>query len=263
MSDMFDYGGEVAEVVSNYKNPNVGSRNARLFGLVRLGTYHETFNNGGKVEVKGAAPQAIAIFHLLGKEDKLDNGDPMFYNKSFPLKKGDKSFLHKSFIPAFGGMSKHKGFGTMINGLFSLKLKGGKQQNDDGTPKYVNFDSMAEISPDMLEMAEQMPQFAALENPIGFLREDQLTEEALEMLHPTREFYGILMQTEEFKAGTHPCQELIQSIFDKNPDRYTPKAKEKEDEDKNEEEAAQQQTSNKAQSLPAQAEDLSNNEQEF
>ncbi|AHN84687.1 hypothetical protein PV_036 (endogenous virus) [Gutovirus Vc1] len=257
MSDCFDYGGEVAEVVSKFKAATVGSRNARLFGLLRLGTFQETF----KGELKQAAPQAVAIFHLLGKEDKMDDGSAMFFTKPFPLKKGDKSFLHSKFIPAFGGMAKHKGFGTMTNCMFSLKLKGGKEKNEDGTPKYVNFDSMAEISEDMLEMAEQMPQFAALENPVGFLTEGELTKEALEMLHPTREFAGILMKTQEYLAGTHPSQSLIEEIYNADKERYTIKAKDKKEEEENQE--AGQESANGAQQLPSTPEDLGDNEQEF
>lgn len=258
MSDIgFDYGGEVAETVSKFKAATVGTRNARLHGLLRLGTFQETF----KGEVKPAAPQAIAIFLLRGKEDKLDDGGEMFFTKPFPLKKGDKSFLHSKFIPAFGGMAKHKGFGTMINCLFSLKLKGGKEKNEDGTPKYINFDSMAEIGEDMLEMAEQMPQFAGLENPIGFLTEAELTKEALEMLHPTREFAGILMKTQEYLAGTHPCQALIEEMYEADKERYTIKAKDKKEEEDGEE--GEQSSSNQAQSLPSTPEDLGDNEQEF
>lgn len=254
MSEGFDYGGEVAETVSKFKNATVGSRNARLFGLLRLGTYQEEF----KGELKPAAPQAVAILHLLGKSDKLDDGSPMFFTKTFPLKKGDKSFLHSKFIPAFGGMAKHKGFGTMANNcMCALKLKGGKENNEDGTPKYINFDSMAEISEDMLEMAEQMPQFAALDNPIGFLTEGQLTKEALEMLHPTREFAGILMKTQEYLAGTHPSQALIDEMYEADKERYTIKAKDKQDDEE------EQTSSNKAASLPATPENLGDNEQEF
>lgn len=259
MSNDFDYGGEVAEVTSKFKQAKVGVRNARLFGLLRLGTFQEEF----KGEKKAPAPQAIAIFHLLGKEDKLDDGGAMFFTKPFPLKKGDKSFLHSKFIPAFGGMSKHKGFGTMIQNLVSLKLKGGKETNEDGTPKYVNFDSIAEIGEDMLELIEASPQFAALENPVGFLTEGQLTKEALEMLHPTREFANILMNTQEFLAGTHPQQDLIQEMYDADPERYTVKKKEKgEDSDDGADEGQQQSSSNSAQSLPKEQEDL-DEEQEF
>lgn len=253
MSEGFDYGGSIAETVSNFKNPSVGSRNARLFGLLRLGTYQESF----KGELKDAAPQAVAIFHLLGKADKLDDGSPMFFSKTFPLKKGDKSFLHKQFIPAFGGMAKHKGFKTMINQLVSIKLKGGKELNEDGTPKYINFDSMAEIGEDTLELLESAPQCAALDNPAGFLCEDQLTEEALKMLHPTREFYGILMQTAEYKAGTHPCQALITKIYEADKERYTPKKGDKQSDDEDE---GAGNTANTAASLPA--EELNEN-QEF
>lgn len=264
MSDMgFDYGGELAETTGGFKQATVGVRNARLYGLLRLGTYREVFRQGGKEEVKAPAPQAIAIFHMLGKDDVLDDGSPMFFTKPFPMKKGDKSFLHKTFIPAFGGMSKHKGFGTMINCLTSLKLKG-KGEKEDGTPQYINFDSISEIGEDMLEMIEAAPKFAALENPVGFLREDQLTREALEMLHPTREFAGILMKTEEFVAGTHPCQELIQGMFDENPERYTPKAKtsKDDDEEKGGDTSAQPNKPNEAGKLPTEQEDLSE-EQEF
>lgn len=251
----FDYGGEVAETVSKFKAATVGTRNARLHGLLRLGTFQETF----KGEVKPAAPQGIAIFLLRGKEDKLDDGGDMFFTKPFPFKKGDKSFLHSKFIPAFGGMAKHKGFTTMINGLVSLKLKGGKENNDDGTPKFVNFDSMSEIGEDMREIAESMPQFAGLETPLGFLTESQLTKEALEMLHPTREFAGILMKTQEYMAGTHPCQALIEEIYNADKERYTIKAKDKKEEDKEE----GTETQNQAQSLPSTPEDLGDKEQEF
>ncbi len=251
----FDYGGEVAETVSKFKAATVGTRNARLHGLLRLGTFQETF----KGEVKAAAPQGIAIFLLRGKTDVLDDGGEMFFTKPFPFKKGDKSFLHSKFIPAFGGMAKHKGFTTMINNLVSLKLKGGKELNEDNTPKYINFDSMSEIGEDMLEMCEAAPLFAGMETPIGFLTESELTKEALEMLHPTREFAGILMKTQEYLAGTHPCQAIIEEMYNADKERYTIKAKDKKEEDKE----AGAESQNQAQSLPATPEALENTEQEF
>lgn len=253
----FDYGGEVAEVVSKFKNPEEGEREARLYGLIRLGTFQEEF----KGQKKPAAPQAVAIFHLLGENDKLDDGEPMFFTKTFPLKKGDKSFLHAKFIPAMGGMSRHKGFGTMINELTTVNLVGGKDKNEDGTPKYINFKSMAAITDRMRKMLDADPELAPLENPVGFLREDQLTKEALEFLHPTREFAKILMNTEEFLAGTHPCQELIQSIYDENPERYTAKAKDKSDDD--EEESGNHESGNGAGQLPQEPAEQLDEEQEF
>ncbi|AWD90602.1 hypothetical protein [Pseudomonas phage Njord] len=231
MSDSFDYGGAVAETVSLFKNPKVGTRNARLWALVRVGAFAETYTNGKVKELKAAAPFAFAIFHLLGKEDKLDDGSPMFFVKQFPLKKGDKSFLHKTFIPAMGGMAKHKGFGTMGNQLVSLTLKGGKETNDDGTPKFVNFANMAEIGEDTLELLEGAPQYAPLEGAPGFVIESELTEAVLSKLHPVREFAELVMQTEEFKAGTHPCQELIQGMYDADTERYTRKEKDGKDSD--------------------------------
>lgn len=258
MSEGFDYGGEVAETVSKFKAATVGTRNARLHGLLRLGTFQETF----KGEVKAAAPQGITIFLLRGKTDVLDDGGEMFFTKPFPFKKGDKSFLHSKFIPAFGGMTKHSGFGSMINGIFQLKLKGGKESNDDGTPKFINFDAMSEIGEDMLELVADAPQFAGLETPVGFLTESELTKEALEMLHPTREFAGILMKTQEFLAGTHPCQALIQEIYEADKDRYTIKAKDKKEDEANSASSNAEGTS-EAQTLPAEAEKLDNVEQEF
>lgn len=229
MSD-FDYGGAVAETVSLFKNPTVGARNARLWGLIRVGTFAETYRNKGVEEIKAPAPYAFAIFHLLGKADKLDDGSPMFFIKGFPLKKGDKSFLHKTFIPAMGGMAKHKGFATMGNQLVSLSLKGGKELNEDGTPKFVNFASMAEISEDTLELLEGAAAFAPLPDAPGFMLEGELTKDVLEKLNPVREFAEVVMQTEEFKAGTHPSQELIQSMFDGDKERYTRKEKKSDDE---------------------------------
>lgn len=225
MSD-FDYGGEVAENKSGFKQANVGTRNARLYSLLRIGSYREIFRQKGKAEeVKAPAPYAFAIFHLLGKADKEEDGSPMFFVKGFPLKKGDKSFLHSKFIPAFGGFAKHKGFGTMTNQLVSLNLKGSKEQNEDGTPKYVNFGSIAEIGEDTLELLEGAPQYAALPDAPGFILEGELTAEHLKMLAPVREFADVVMQTEEFKAGTHPAQAVIQALFDSNPELYTRKAK--------------------------------------
>lgn len=226
MSDAFDYGGAVAETVSNFKNPKVGTRNARLWALIRVGSFAETYNK----ELKASTPYAFAIFHLLGKEDKMDDGEPMFFVKPFPLKKGDKSFLHKTFIPAMGGMAKHKGFTTMGNQLVSLSLKGGKEMNEDNTPKFVNFANMAEIGEDTLELLQAAPAFAPLQGAPGFLTESELTKEVLAKLHPVREFAEVVMLTDEFKAGTHPAQALIQAMYDEDKDRYTRKEKKSDDE---------------------------------
>lgn len=256
----FDFGGEVAETSGGFKNPDVGSRQARLYGLLRLGTFRETF---GK-ELKAPAPQAVAIFHLLGKNDKMDDGSPMFFTKTFPLKKGSKSFMNKTFIPALGGYGKHNGFGSMINQLHGLVLKGSEQKNDDGKPKYINFDTMSELSEDILELLELQPQYAALEDAVGFQTEGELTEEALKMLHPVREFADILMKTQEFQEGRHPSQELIQKIYDEDPERYTRKVKDDEssDADSGGENNEPSGASSEPKGLPAEAEQI-DEEQEF
>lgn len=259
MSDTdFDYGGEVATTASKFKQPEVGVRNARLYALLRVGTFQESHDG----KLKDAAPQAIAIFHMLGKQDKTDEGEPMFFSKTFPMKKGDKTFLHRKangFISSFGGLSKHTGFGSMINGLFSLSLTGGKEENEDGTPKYVNFAGMSEIGADTLELLDAAPAFAALPNPIGFLTESQLTKEALEAIHPTREFAGIIMQTQEYKAGIHPSQAIIDEVYNSDKERYTITKKDKEDQAKD---ANKGQSASGASSLPATPEVL-NTEVEY
>lgn len=228
----FDYGGEIAKA-AGFTKAAPGTRNARLYAMLRLGNFSATF----KGEEKDPAPFAVAVFHLLGSTDKTEDGHPMFFSKDFPMKDGSKSFLHKTFIPAMGGMTKHKNFPSMIGGFVSITLNGSKEAAEDGSPKYTNFGSIGVISDDTIELLEGSPKYAALENPVGFLRESELTEAALELLHPQREFAGILMQTVEFKAGTHPCQELIQKMYDKNPDRYQYK---KSDADSGDDDAGQQ-----------------------
>lgn len=250
MSDDFDYGGEVASN-GGFKQPPVGTRKARLAGLLRLGTFRETFMNGKVAEIKDPAPQAVAIFHLMGKAD-LSEDAPVYFTKPFPMKKGDKSFLHKTFIPAMGGMSKHKSFVSMITQMASITLKPSAKLNEDGSPKYVNFDTVSAMDEETIELHEANAANAPLEGYVGFLKEDELTEEALALLHPTREFAGILMKTEEFKAGKHPSQALIQGIFDANPERYTYKDSDKDDADSDAGDGQQ----NKAQTPPAEVEQM-------
>ncbi|QBJ01034.1 hypothetical protein [Aeromonas phage MJG] len=215
--------------------------------------FSETYTEGGKKEVKPATPYAIAVFHLLGKNDKNDDGSPMFFTKGFPLKKGDKSFLHKTFIPAFGGFTKHKGFSTMTNQLVSLTLKGSKAQGDDGTPKYINFGAVAEIGEDTLELLEAAPAYAALPDAPGFLLEGELTKEVIELMNPYTDVLNCICETEEFKAGTHPSQAVIQAVIDANPERYTRKAK---GDDKQSDEADGQSDDNSPQTGNAVAEEL-------
>jgi len=145
----------------------------------------------------------------------------------------------------------------MVNELCSVTLVGSKQTDDNGVPKYTNFGSIGVIPEDTLEDIKDMPKYAALANPVGFLKEDELTEEALSYLHPVREFAGILMQTEEFKAGTHPCQALIQGMYDKDPSRYSYK--------KDEEDAAApaNQAANGPAAEPATPSEALNPEQEY
>ncbi|ARB11240.1 hypothetical protein [Marinomonas phage CPP1m] len=221
--DGFDYGGEVAETASNFKNPEEGTRPARLYGLIRVGNFVAEF----KGEKKDPAPYAIAILQLLGKADKDDEGNSLFITKEFPLKKGEKSFLHSKFIPAMGGFSRHSGFASMKNQLTTVTIKGGKEFNEDGTPKFVNVSALSPIATDMLEDMEELPKYAPDEGAIGFVTEGQLTKGILEKLNPKLDVANLILQTEEYKAGVHPSQEVLKELYESNTELYSPTSRSK------------------------------------
>lgn len=164
----FDYGAEATSTVSSFKNPTVGSRSARLSGLVHIGSYRDQF----KGEFKSPCNYVIAIFELKGKNDMLDDETPMVTSKAIALREGDLSFVTK-FRKALDPENKLKGFDDFIGLPCTVTLEGSDEKNDKGEPKYVNFKSVSAIAEEFAEMVKP------LVNTIGHVRYSDITKEAL------------------------------------------------------------------------------------
>jgi hypothetical protein len=215
----FDYGTEgVVEPGGNFKNPAVGDHSARLRSLIHCGLFRETF----KGKKKKPAPQVIAIFELKDEEDFEDDGvTPLTISKSFPLKKGDKSFMTK-FIKALDPQGKAKGFDDLIGAACQINCKGSKDKNEDGTPKYINFGGLSGLPKKFADMIDPL-----VVEGSGHVRFDDLTKEAIMELHPIRDVAFVLTQGEQYKGSI--AESIIEDIRKDNPEFGTFKSKTKEE----------------------------------
>lgn len=215
--DNFDYGTdhEIKEPGIEFKNPAEGDHSARLRSLIHVGMYRETFKN----EKKKPFPQVIAIFELKEDDDLEDDGvTPLTISKSFPLKKGDKAFMTK-FLAALDPQKKAKGFDDIIGAACTVTCKGGKEKNEDGTPKYINFGNIAGLPAKFAAMMEPLTVAG-----VGHVPFDQITKEAILELNPIREVNMILMESENYKGSK--AEGIINSIRKDNPDFAVRKNKE-------------------------------------
>lgn len=212
----FNYGTEeeIKEPGGDFKNPTEGDHSARLRSLIHVGMYRETF----KGEKKKPFPQVIAIFELKEDDDFEDDGvTPLTISKSFPLKKGDRAFMTK-FLAALDPQKKAKGFDDVIGAACTVTCKGGKEKNDDGTPKFINFGGMSGLP----------AKFAAMLDPltvegVGHVPFDQITKETILELNPVRDVNMVLMESENY-AGSK-AEAIINEIRRDNPDFATRKKK--------------------------------------
>ena len=205
----FDYGTdqEIKEPGGDFKQPTEGDHSARLRSIIHVGMYRETFNG----EKKKPFPEVIAIFELKEDDDFEDDGaTPLTISKSFPLKKGDRAFLTK-FLAALDPQKKAKGFDDLIGAACTITCKGGKEKNDDGTSKYINFGGLSGLP----------AKFAAMLDPlavkgVGHVPFDQITKAAILELNPIREVNMILMESENYSGSK--AEEIINEIRKENKD---------------------------------------------
>jgi hypothetical protein len=231
----FDYGTEeeIKEPGGNFKNPSEGEHSARLRSLIHMGMFRETF----KGEKKKPFPQVVAIFELKEDDDFEDDGvTPLTISKSFPLKKGDRAFMTK-FINALDPKGKASGFDDLIGAACTVTCKGGKDKNEDGTPKYINFGGMSGMPPKLAAITDELAVTG-----VGHCRFPDLTEEAIMELNPVREVNMILMEGENYSGSK--AEEIVNAIREDNPDFAKRKKKEDKDDDTKDEEKPREKEAN-------------------
>lgn len=207
----FDYGAEpVSGGGKNFKNPEVGLHAARLKSVIHLGLFSETF---GK-ELKPPAPYVCAVWELKEDTDIDEDGNPLTYSKVFPLREGDKSFLTK-FLKAHDPKELAAGFSDMIGAPVQLDLKAGKEQNEDGTPKYVNLgaDGVTELHAKLIPITPSL-----VNEGVGHVKFVDLTKEAILELHPIRDVAGILLSENHHSYVGSKAEAIIAEIRKENKD---------------------------------------------
>lgn len=218
MSD-FDYGTdeEVTSGAITFVNPDVGDHIALLRSVIHIGLFRETY---GK-ELKPACAEVVAVFELKGKNDFEEDGEtPLTISKAFPLKKGDKSFM-TGFLKALDPQGKATGFNDVIGKMCTVTAKGGKELNDEGKPKYINFGGIsgAPTDPDILEMYEAKGKNVLAVEGVGHVPFADITIEAIMELHPTNEVHNMLMKGEKYEGSK--AESLIAEIRKENADFAT------------------------------------------
>ena len=115
------------------------------------------------------------------------------------------------FIKALDPKGKAKGFNDIIGAACQVNCKGGKDKNEDGTPKYINFGGIAGIPAKFAKLTEDL-------NVVGFghVRFEDLTKEIIMDLHPIREVANIIMKGEKYKGSK--AEEIINEIKKEKPD---------------------------------------------
>ena len=203
----FDYGTTPVEAGGGeFKNPAVGPHTARLRSLIHVGMCIGSYEG----KPKPPAPTAIAIFELKDEEDfEIDGETPLTLSKDFAIKKGDKTFMTK-LLAAIDSKGKAKGFDELIGAACTVDCKPGKDTNDDGTPKYVNFGSVSAMPEQFKKMVGPLSDMG-----VGHVRFKDITKEAIMELHPIRHVADILMKSLDYPGSK--AEEIINEIRKENP----------------------------------------------
>lgn len=214
--DGFDYGTEESVTeAGGFKQPEIGPHTARLRSVVHCGLFCEEY----KGKKKKPAAEVVAVFELKEDTDFEDDGvTPLTINKSFPLKLGDKTFFSK-FLKALDPDENAGGFDDMIGAACTIDIKPGKEVNEDGSPKYVNFGGISGIPKKFAAMVPELNEGLG----VGHVRFEDLTVAAIKELNPALEVAGILMKGEKYKGSK--AEAIVAEIRKENPDFAKTKAK--------------------------------------
>lgn len=219
----FDYGADV-ESAGGFKreNPVEGLHAARLRSIIHVGRCVRKYQGKDKAPCNSV----VAVFELKEETDiHSETGEPLTFTVDFDLKDGDKSYLNTKFLPAMLTKAELesgaiKGFDDLIGKPCQLDLVGGKEKNDDGTPKYVNLKAMSPMHPKLAAVTEPLKVAGA-----GHCRLAQLNAAAMDELNPYLHVQMLMMTSEQWKDGTHPGIVLVEEIRKERPDYAKAKAK--------------------------------------
>lgn len=215
----FDFGADVPSAGNNFKNASVGNHAARLRSIIHLGMVADTFEG----KPKPPAPFVVAIFEAKEDEDLNEDGTPIRVTKEFALRKGDRAFLTKfmkaaltpeEFTQYEAGVLKG-GFDDFIGRGFSIDMKGSKEKNDDGTPKYTNVDGIGALNKKLLAITPELSI-----KGVGHVPFAKLTKEAVLEIPPylVRKY---LMQSTGYEGS--PAQRAVQEILKSDPKAFSAK----------------------------------------
>lgn len=235
MARNFDAGAEVKQGGGAvFVNPEVGDHDALLTGVVHIGMFQDVFMKGKVEDPKAPCNFVLLQCTLMGENDKNEDGSRMVQWKSMALKSGDKAEM-TAFLDALDPKELSGGFDDLIMKPFSAKMVGGKETNEDGTPKYVNwagkgFAGMsARVVPMVLADAE-----AEGIKPIGHVKFADITREVLDEIpaHLVRQYFLSELKGNNLSyAGSH-VEELINEARKGDPEWKAKKADEAKPDDK-------------------------------
>jgi hypothetical protein len=137
------------------------------------------------------------------------------------------------FIKALDPKGEAKGFDDLIGAPCTVNCKGGKDKNEDGTPKYINFGGISAMVPKLAAITDEL----AVPG-VGHVRFPDLTKEAVLELNPIREVNMILMEGENYSGSK--AEEIVNAIREENPDFAVRKKKTEEGEDKGQSDKGQE-----------------------
>lgn len=222
----FDYGADLAATKSfTRENPVEGLHLFRLRSLIHLGCCPQVFDGKAKDPVNFMA----AVLELKEESDvHSETGEPLTFTLEFPLRDGSKSFLHSKFLPALASKKDLesgaiKSMDDLIGKLGQISLKPSKATNEDGTPKYMNLDSISAAHP---SLQASIPALSIA--GVGHCRLKDLTVDAIDELNSYTQVQMLMMKSDEWVAGTHPAIPLVEEIRKERPDFAKAKPKDEE-----------------------------------
>ena len=224
----FDAGAEVKQGGGAvFINPEVGDHDALLTGIVHIGSFQDVFMKGKVEDPKPPCNYVLLQCTLMGENDKNEDGSRMVQWKSMALKSGDKAEM-TALLDALDPKELTEGFDDLIMKPFSAKMAGGKELNEDGTPKYVNwagkgFAGMsARVVPMVLADAE-----AEGIKPLGHIKFADLTKEVLDEIpaHMFRQYFLSEQKGNNLSyAGSH-VEAIVKAAREADPEWKVAKAK--------------------------------------